>query len=64
MKSLSMLLVSTLGLLLGPHAGARAGWDDGYWSLNFDSGTSSTAPPLRVGVDLGASRSQEGNRHA
>jgi hypothetical protein len=53
MKSLSMLVVLTLCLLLAPHPAARAQWDDGYWSLHFDSGTSSTAPPFRVGVDLG-----------
>ena len=53
MKSLSMLVVLTLCLLLAPHPAAHAQWDDGYWSLNFDSGTSSTAAPLRVGVDLG-----------
>ena len=53
MKSLSMLVALTLGLLLAPHSAARAEWDDGYWFLDFDSRTSSPAPPLRVGVDLG-----------
>jgi hypothetical protein len=53
MKSFSVLVVLTLGLLLESHSAARAQWDDGYWFLDFDSGTSSTASPLRVGVDLG-----------
>ncbi len=53
MKSLSTLLVLKLCLLLAPLPAAHAQWDDGYWLLNFDNGTSSTAPPLRVGVDLG-----------
>jgi hypothetical protein len=53
MKSFSLLVVLTLGLLLVPHSAARAQWDDGWWFLDFDSGASSPAAPLRVGVDLG-----------
>ena len=53
MKSRHTLVVLSLGLLLVSSPAALAGWDDGWWFLDFDSGTSSTAPPLRVGVDLG-----------
>jgi hypothetical protein len=53
LKSRCMLVVLSLALLLFPGTAARAGWDDGWWFLDFDSGTSSTSPPLRVGVDLG-----------
>ena len=53
MKSRHTLVVLSLGLLLVSSSAALAGWDDGWWFLDFDSGTSSTAPPLRVGVDLG-----------
>lgn len=48
----SVLLASCVVFTL-VSAPAQAGWDDGYWFLECDSGTSSTAPTLRVGVDLG-----------
>ena len=53
MKSRRTLVVLSLSLLFVFGSLARAEWDDGWWSLDFDSGMSSTAAPLRVGVDLG-----------
>jgi hypothetical protein len=53
MRSPRALVVLSLGLLLVTGPAARAQWDDGYWFLDFDSGTSSTTAPLRVGVDFG-----------
>lgn len=51
-QALSVLFA--LSVVIGfASAPARAGWDDGYWHLEFKSGTSSTAAPVRVGVDLG-----------
>lgn len=53
MPSPRSLVVLCLGLFLVFSPAAHAQWDDGYWFLDFDSGTSTTAPPIRVGVDLG-----------
>ncbi len=53
MKSFSTIAAFTVGICLVLHSAARAGWEDGWWYLDFNSGTSSTAAPLRVGVDQG-----------
>ena len=55
MKSIFTAVLLPLASLGSVPLAAFAGWDDGYWHLDFKSGSSSTASPLRVGVDLGDS---------
>jgi hypothetical protein len=53
MKPINGLLPLAIALFFSTSSTASAKFSDGYWFLDFDSGASSTAPSLRVGVDLG-----------